>query len=66
MKLKGSVGGYLKAIEEEIERIKHQIGSVPEWREQRSDWEAYLNHLENMKIEVCLLMDFEEEDEINE
>lgn len=61
--LKGSLPQYLAAIEDEIERVKHQKACVPEFRESsHKSYDEYLQYLEDMKVEACLLMDFENPD----
>lgn len=63
IKLKGSVSQYLDALEDEIERVKHQRAGVPfSHSEYLASWDEYLAHLENLKVEACLLLDFEEYD----
>ena len=63
MKLKGSVASYLNALEDEIDRVKSQRGGVPfSHSEYLKNWDEYLAHLENLRVEACLLMDFEEDD----
>lgn len=62
-KLKGSVGTYLTVLEEEIERAKSKRTFVPHDRKESIDaWDAYIAHLENLRVESCLLMEFEEDD----
>jgi len=63
MKLKGSVDGYLTALGDEIERVKIQRARIPfSHSEYLKSWDEYLSHLENLKIEACLLFDFEVDD----
>ena len=63
MRLKGSVAQYLSALEDEIERIKHQRERVPfSHKDHLKSWDEYLDHLENLRVEACLLMEFEVDD----
>ena len=63
-KLKGNVDSYLIALEDEIERVKHQRSQVPfSHREHLKSWDEYIAHLENLRVEACLLMEFEEPDD---
>ena len=64
MKLKGSVSAYLTALDDEIERVKTQRGIPYEvFSGKFTSWDEYLTHLENVKVEACLLMEFEVDDE---
>ena len=62
--LKGSLPQYLKALEDEIERVEHQMKQVP-WSHNKylQNWQDYRDHLENLKVEACSLYDFEDPDE---
>ena len=79
-KLGGNVDQYLKALEDEIERAKHQRDNVAYIKRMHvsfdtlndveavdasmlGKWDDYIEYLENLRVEACLLFDFEQEDE---
>jgi hypothetical protein len=64
MQMKGNLDGYLKAIEEEIERLKHQRLSVPGFcGELIKHYDEQIKLLEQRQLEACLLIDFEEDEQ---
>ena len=63
-KLKGNVDTYLDALEDEIERVKHQRNNIPySHSEYLKSWDEYITHLESLRVEACLLMEFEDEED---
>lgn len=71
--VKGSLDSYLKALEDELERAKHQRmiaargthGGIRSWEVVEDEvsqvkwWDMYIEHLENLSAEAVLLVDFE-------
>lgn len=61
-KFGGNRDGFLKAVEEEIERAKSQRHLAQMGRE-TVDWDGYIKYLEGLVLEADLLMEFEEDED---